>query len=517
MPLFTAVERRRAEALTQLVQTNPFSPEWVSQERKILGEAFKPAPRVYGRQVYWREGYLHPNVFAIGERVQELAETGLRRLLAGERPNDGELLLYEHLALYQLYRGPYVPLTDLARLTPQAAQAYPLAELWKAFRQAFQAGFPRQFQFPSAYRAEHIFAIFYQMRRAFVQIYDHIIGGSRPAARLRAAVWESIFTHDLHRFHHRLYQRMFDFPTLITGPSGTGKELVARAIGRSQYVPFDVRSAAFTARFDRLYFALNLSALAPTLIESELFGHCRGAFSGAVKDREGWLEQCDPHGAVFLDEIGEVDPAVQVKLLRVLQTREFERLGETTPRRFAGKLIAATNRDLAAGIQSGHMRSDFFFRLCADQIATPTLREQLQDAPDDLANLVLFVAREILGDPATEEASAEAQELTRAVVAWIDEHLGRDYAWPGNFRELGHCVRGLMIRRDYRPPGLAAATSGDLARDLAVQVAAGTLTAAELDKRYCQLVHAQAGSYQAAARRLGVDWRTVKTKVEAVE
>ena len=198
-----------------------------------------------------------------------------------------------------------------------------------------------------------MFACFYQIRRAFHLIFRHLIGASRPAATLRAAVWQSIFTHDMRRYRRSLYRRMHDVTTLVTGPSGTGKELVARAIGLSRYIPFDPDREAFVADLDDAFHALNLSALSPTLIESELFGHRKGAFTGALEDRVGWLESCPPHGTVLLDEIGDVDASIQVKLLRVLQTREFQRIGETAPRQFLGKLIASTNRDLASEMRAG--------------------------------------------------------------------------------------------------------------------------------------------------------------------
>src|SRR5262249_20140703 len=162
-----------------------------------------------------------------------------------------------------------------------------------------------------------------QVRRAFHFIYRNILGESAPAVRLRAAVWESIFTRDIRRYRRSLFRRMGDVATLIVGPSGTGKELVARAIGLARYIPFDPDREAFVEDYAGAFYSLNPSALSPTLIESELFGHRRGAFTGAVEDRIGWLEACRPLGTVFLDEIGELDPAIQVKLLRVLQTREF--------------------------------------------------------------------------------------------------------------------------------------------------------------------------------------------------
>jgi len=317
-------------------------------------------------------------------------------------------------------------------------------------------------------------------------------------------VWQSLFTRDMRRYRTALYDRMTDIPTLITGESGTGKELVARAIALSRYVPFEARPQSFAADAAAGFFAVNLSALSPTLIESELFGHQRGAFTGAAQDRSGWLETCGRHGAVFLDEIGELDPAIQVKLLRLMQTRLFQRIGETTPRRFEGKVIAATNRDLAQEITAGRFREDLYYRICADWIATPTLREQLADAPDDLRNLLRIVAGRVAG-------AAEADRLANEVEQWVNAHLGPNYPWPGNMRELEQCVRNILIRGEYRPRHIG--TNGT--EELAQAVRQATLTAEELLQRYCALVHAQTGSYLETARRLGLDRRTVRTKVSA--
>ena len=266
-----------------------------------------------------------------------------------------------------------------------------------------------------------------------------------PAARLRAAVWQSIFTHDMRRYRRTLYARMGDFATLITGPSGTGKELAARAIAQSRYLPFDERKLTFPDEDSAAFFPINISALSPTLVESELFGHRRGAFTGAIADRKGWLEMCPPAGAVFLDELGDLDPAIQVKLLRVIETRTFHPVGETAGRQFRGKLIAATNRDLAAGIREGRFREDLYYRLCSDQIATPSLAEQLADSPQVLRELIVYMTRRVAG--------AEAETLAGEVADWIEQNLGADYPWPGNYRELEQCVKNVLIRRDYRPSG----------------------------------------------------------------
>jgi transcriptional regulator with GAF, ATPase, and Fis domain len=296
---------------------------------------------------------------------------------------------------------------------------------------------------------------------------------------------------------------MGDFATLVTGPSGTGKELVARAIALSRYLPYEPKRGAFGGDFSAGFFPLNLAALSPTLIESELFGHRRGAFTGALADRAGWMEVCPPAGAVFLDEIGEVGTDIQVKLLRVLQSRTFQPLGGTETRRFAGKIIAATNRDLPAEIRAGRFREDFYYRLCSDQIATPSLRDQLDAAPGEIETLVEHIAGKLLD-------ADEAQAFTRDTLAWIAKNLGARYAWPGNFRELEQCVRNLVLRGDYRPAG--PLTRGD-AEDWNTLIESCALTADELLRRYTRIVFAQSGTVEETARRLDLDRRTVKARL----
>ena len=172
---------------------------------------------------------------------------------------------------------------------------------------------------PTTHDPRHIFACFYQIARAFHNIFLYIIGSSLSAARLRASVWHSIFTHDLRRYWRGIYAHMGDFPTLIMGPSGTGKELVARAIALTRYVPFDATKLVFEHDPEQTFHPINVAALPATLMESELFGHRRGAFTGALEDRKGWLEICPPFGSVFLDELGDLELALQVKLLRVMR------------------------------------------------------------------------------------------------------------------------------------------------------------------------------------------------------
>lgn len=518
MELFDSKDRGFAEGLYRLINCNPFLSEWVEQERATLGPAFTEVSRAYVRPAQWAADYLHPNVVALGERVDHLAEQTRQRLADGARPTDEELRLYEDLVMYYLYRQKALQ-RDLDRVAQSLVPAESQdskgitrrqeidAKVWDQFKKDFEKFFALTGgKAPSGREPTHVFAWFFQLRRAFFHIYNHLVGSSESMIRLRGAVWQSIFTHDMRRWSRALYERMGQIPTLITGPSGTGKELVARAIGLSRYIPFEEGAKCFKADFAGSSHPLNLSALAPTLIESELFGHVKGAFTGAVKDRDGWLELCGEYGTVFLDEIGELDAAIQVKLLRVLQSGRFQRLGDHKDRQFKGKIIAATNRDLAAEMRAGRFRGDFYYRLCADQIETPSLRQQLDQAPADLHDLLLFIAQKVVGGREAESLACEAKD-------WIDHKLLRDYPWPGNFRELEQCVRNIMIRGTYRPASRNGQTD-DPRQDLATAVVGGSLTVAELERRYFTLVYAQTGDFKEAARRLQCDWRTLKSKID---
>ena len=500
MPLFRADERRAIESLARLADCNPFSPEFVEGERAILGPDHAPAGAVWSLRT--EPGAESSALARVGVVAERAAREARERLLRRPTVAPDDLRLYASVVIYTLYQRYAEPLHEI-HLDPDRAKRR--VACYRSFRRDLDH-FLLADRLPLPRRVDpaHLFACFYQVRRAFHLIHRFIVGASAPAARLRAAVWQSIFTHDMQRYWRSLYDRMHDVTTLIAGPSGTGKELVARAIGLSRYIPFDPDRETFTATLDGAFHALNVSALSPTLIESELFGHRRGAFTGAVQDRVGWLDACPRFGAVLLDEVGEIDAAIQVKLLRVLQTREFSRIGETVPRAFEGKLIAATNRELAAEMRAGRFREDLYYRLCSDLIVTPSLCEQLRDAPGELRNLVRFVSERVVGPDG-------AVELADEVLACVDRDLGPDYPWPGNVRELEQCVRNVLVRREYRPPGAPEPGPADA---LVAQLREGSLTAEELLRRYCTMVYARTGSYQETARRLRLDRRTVKRYVD---
>jgi two-component system nitrogen regulation response regulator GlnG len=209
-----------------------------------------------------------------------------------------------------------------------------------------------------------------------------------------------------------------DVNVLILGESGTGKELVARAI------------YSHSERSDRPFLAINCAAIPETLLESELFGHEPGAFTGANRRRIGKFEQCNG-GTLLLDEIGDMTAAVQAKMLRVLQDQSFERLGSNQTVRTQVRILAATNQDLDQLVEKGHFRKDLYYRLKVVTIRVPPLRERLEDVPE-LAHYLLFQFN---------------RELGRDVRGFAPETLAifQQYSWPGNVRELQGVIKQAML------------------------------------------------------------------------
>ncbi|HEX4230541.1 MAG TPA: sigma-54 factor interaction domain-containing protein [Bryobacteraceae bacterium] len=501
MPLLTRADRRFLTAVSHLLYSNPFLPEILVYEREALGADATEEQPIWSMTVSDPDR-VRTNAWRIVDRLQPLLDKVRGALAAGETTTVGDLILYEDGLLYAFYYRYY------QQFVVATFQQHREKSRWQFYRE-FCSEWNRFFEIPGVrlpamHQAKHTFACYYQIVRAFHHIFEQIIGNSRPAARLRAAIWQSVFTHDIRRYRKTLFSRMNEFATLITGPSGTGKELVARSIALSRYVPFDEGRLTFEEELPGLFFPINIAALPGTLVESELFGHKRGSFTGAVQDKLGWFEACPPLGAVFLDEIGDLEPQIQVKLLRVIETRSFRALGESGARahRFQGKLIAATNRNLALAIRKKRFREDLYYRLCSDQIATPSLRQQIEESPGVLTDLILFLSRRVAGDEA-EALAAETQQ-------WIEKNLDPTYEWPGNYRELEQCVRNILIRKEYPISRFTKIRNGSGILDGATS---GQLTVSELLSRYCTLVYSQTGSYEETARRLQIDRRTVKAKV----
>ncbi len=496
--LWTGEERDRAYAVAGLSYCNPFLAERIALEQRVLGASAQARAPVWTPRAELVED---PAIALIQRRAEALLTLAREAVARGEVPSEHEAEVYDGMVLYVLYYRYQQRFFE----TIVGRDAHErLGEIYDAFCRdlVHLTGLPGLRSRVDA--AAHLFALLYQIRRAFHFIFRGIFGASMVVARVRATVWQSVFTHDQFRHQRVLYQRMHELTTLITGPSGTGKELVARAIGFSGYIPFDPKKKRFRSDFRECFHPLNLSAFSKTLVESELFGHKKGAFTGATGDREGYLAGKSASDVVFLDEIGELDEEIQVKLLRVLQSRRFQRLGDGQSLEYGGKIIAATNRDLAAEMERGHFRRDFFYRLCSDVIVTPALRDILNDDPAELENLVIVLTQQLL--------SEADPTLVAEVLETIEQDLGPDYPWPGNIRELEQCVRNVLVRGRYRP-AVRAEESSPMARTVAA-LGSVELGLEELTRFYCTWAYARTGTFEDAAARLGCDRRTVSKYVD---
>lgn len=345
---------------------------------------------------------------------------------------------------------------------------------------------------------------FYQVRRAYFFISKGLIGGSLCMKQLRKRLWDNIFTHDIRWYIHCLWNRMEDFSTLLLGETGTGKGAAASAIGRSGFIPYNPSTKKFSESFTRAFVPINLSQYPEALIESELFGHRKGAFTGAMEKHDGIFARCSPHGAIFLDEIGEVGQSIQIKLLQILQQRTFSPVGSHEQARFEGRVIAATHRSIDGLRRAGSFRDDFYYRLCSDQITVPPLRQRIQEMPSELDMLVEHILKRMGGE--------SWRELLEPVMSVLKKDFGRGYSWPGNVRELEQAVRSILLTGSYA--GDALKHSADCETDLTAALGAGALTARELTALYCKRLYARHGNYGEVARRTDLDWRTVKKYVE---
>ena len=271
-----------------------------------------------------------------------------------------------------------------------------------------------------------------------------------------------------------------DATVLIGGESGTGKELAARAIHRK------------SPRANKPFVAINCAAIPENLLESELFGYERGAFTGAVYQKKGRLEIADG-GVLFLDEVGELAPSLQVKLLRVLQEREFERIGGTRPIHVDIRLIAATNRELEEAARKGEFRQDLYFRLNVVSLTMPPLREHREDIPMLVSLLV---------EKHCKKCGAKPKPLSREALACL-----MNYDWPGNVRELENVIERALVLGSSEDILLEDLPESLLERDPAPGVGEAHYHAAvkDLKKRLIQNALEEArGSITEAAKSLGV-------------
>lgn len=274
-------------------------------------------------------------------------------------------------------------------------------------------------------------------------------------------------------------------PVLITGETGTGKELVARAIhdqGPDKDGPFT---------------AVDCGALSEDVVESELFGHVRGAFTGAIGDRQGLLATAG-RGTLFLDEVGELPLALQAKFFRVLQDREFRPVGGDKVRKFEGRVIAATNRDLEAAVRSGAFRPELYFRLCVHPLHVPPLRARTSDIPA----LIRHFIQKHGGDDVLAITPAAVQELAA-------------YPWPGNVREMENCILSMLANCDG--PVLDVGDIPPTFRGALVETRTGGRSPLEDAERtaIARALEDANGNIAETARQLGIAKATLYRKISA--
>ncbi len=281
---------------------------------------------------------------------------------------------------------------------------------------------------------------------------------------------------------------------LIQGESGTGKEVVARAVHQ------------LSPRRHGPFLAVHCAALSQNLLESELFGHERGAFTGALERRIGRFEEADG-GTLFLDEIGEIEPAVQVKILRVLGERQFERVGGNKTLTVDVRLVAATNRNLQELVKAGKFRDDLFYRLQVVTVTLPPLRQRGED--------VVLLANVFLREFARENQKTISEITPEAMNAL------QLYSWPGNVRELRTAIeRAVVLARGEKialrdlPPAITAVAESAQAAVPPEQLAKSGLTLEEMEKQmFIHALKASQGNRSEAARQLGISRRTLHRKL----
>src|SRR5437867_3064320 len=452
-------DREFFAALGEVVFGNPFSEERAQRIGRLAPGAAL-ADLDSNREALARvvEPRLEP---LLGDGAQALRRFGVddRRLL-------------ELAFLYVCYHR-YVPQID-ALIERQATQGGP--SLAVPFAGEAIAQLLRGHE--SEERLVRVFGFFFQLRRAFYFIHRSLAGECESMRKLREALWNNVFTHDMRGYEAGLWNRMEDFSTLLLGETGTGKGSAAAAIGCSQFIPYLPGERRFAANFAESFIAID---------------HHAGVF-----------ERCSAHGALFLDEIGEVAIPVQIKLLQVLQERTFTPLGGHEKKRFSGRVIAATNRPLGQLRRDGRFRTDFFYRLCSDVIEVPTLRQRIAEAAGELELLVRLLVGRIAG--------TEDSDLVAEVLEALESGLPRGYSWPGNVRELEQAVRRILITGRYAADLAPAGPDEETA--LVEKVRSGELAAAELLARYCAMLYRRLGTYAEVAKRTRLDPRTTRKYVE---
>ena len=471
--------------IKRAITTNPFSRKREEIDRNLVGEKNNGTPAEIINTLTHQVTIALESIYQRIGRQERMSKSG-----------DAELVRYAHLfQIFHQYSEHFDQLIEQQiKLGDDPVKVTFTDEL---LRRLAEAGC-------SSKESLQYIALFFQMRRAYFFIRT-IAGESNCVQELRKSLWSNIFTDNIELYETYLWNRMEDFSTMLLGETGTGKGMAASAIGRSGFIPFNPKTNQFSESFAKTFISINLSQYPESLIESELFGHRKGSFTGAIDRHEGVFSRCSPYGSIFLDEIGDVSIPVQIKLLTVLEKRRFSPVGSHHLEKFQGRIIAATNQPLGTLRKEGRFREDFYYRLCSDVIEVPPLKKRLLEHPGEITLLLNFILKRIVG--------RASLELVDDINRYINEHQPADYPWPGNIRELEQCTRQVLLRNGYS--WQAAEQRAD-----PVDLLAETekMSANQLLSSYCQRLYRKHKTYEKVARITDLDRRTVKKYIEqAVE
>ncbi len=475
-------DRRFFEVVAKAAFINPFSDERAQLDRNIIElSPFKSSKKEMIEKV----------MEAVSFRLDKLNAKSVVNI-KNYTPDDGKLLEFAILFdLFHQYCKHFDEHILLQVAAPEENLSVPFADemIQKMKKYGISDG-----------AAFHYFALSYQIRRAFFFINGTLPGASASMKKLRKQLWNNVFTCDVQCYTETMWNRMEDFSTLLLGGTGTGKGTAAAAIGRSGYIPFDKKTGAFAESFTTSFVSLNLSQFPEALIESEIFGHRKGAFTGAIDNHKGIFSRCSEHGAIFLDEIGDVTIPVQIKLLQLLQERTFSPVGSHAKENFKGRVIAATNRSLDDLRLQGKFRNDFYYRLCSDEITVPSLHQRIQEDENELELLLGHILKKLCGN--------SSDQLLSSLRDTIYKDVGKDYTWSGNVRELEQAARRIILKGHYE--GDATVRKNTAETNFLANITDGTIDATELLTGYCKMLYRRYPTYGEVARRTGLDWRTVK-------
>jgi DNA-binding NtrC family response regulator len=508
------------ENVAALLSTNPFVPAWVDRVQACLGDRYRPGLPVWCS----RNAEIDDNHRLIGERLAELLPKVRNRLRDGFPATGRERAIYVNAAILALY-GNFAG--ALARIVAENAVKVPF---WGQFEKGYTALLA--IEGLDAPPAADLLALFYQMYRAWYFPWKLIPGAAPATARARAQILEACVGKDVAAYYRQgLWRTMAEQPVLITGETGTGKELAARCIAGGRFIAFDVQTRRFAAAPLSGLHVVNLSEASSSLFESQLCGHVRGAFTGASEDAPGYLGLAAKGETLVLDEFGEITNDMQVKLLRPVENKVYRRVGERETRLVEARILLSTNRDLGAMVRRGKFREDLYTRVNVLRVVMPPLRRILREAPDERLYYVKgFVAEMLPQSPETWDA------LAYKIDAGIARHRAGE-TWRGNLRALRNHVRQALLSSGVVPDGTdrqpdtgqepgSVATSSDRrapssrrrqesdrpeeASLLAPDALSRGLSLDDWNRYIVTSTFAMCGRNKSeTARRLGVDWRTV--------